>query len=134
MNLEGSDEKIRLANWLADAERAGAMGTMIDSQHCVSVRPAEHSATVTQIESSKLLPFILIVAFLAGGSLIASLWAMDRASSATQSANDAREDMREELREVRAMAQVATFRTEGFTRALIAKGIDPYPHLKGEDP
>lgn len=31
-------------------------------------------------------------------------------------------------------ALVARLRTEGFTRALIAKGIDPYPHLTGEDP
>lgn len=31
-------------------------------------------------------------------------------------------------------ALVAKLRTEGFTRALIAKGIDPYPHLEGEDP
>ncbi len=30
-------------------------------------------------------------------------------------------------------ALVARLRTEGFTRALIAKGIDPYPHLTGED-
>ena len=31
-------------------------------------------------------------------------------------------------------ALVAKLRTEGFTRALIARGIDPYPHLEGEDP
>lgn len=30
-------------------------------------------------------------------------------------------------------ALIAKMRTEGFTRALIAKGIDPYPHLQGED-
>lgn len=29
-------------------------------------------------------------------------------------------------------ANIATMRTEGFTRALIARDIDPYPHIEGE--
>lgn len=31
-------------------------------------------------------------------------------------------------------ARASEMRVEGFTRALIAHNIDPYPHIKGEDP
>jgi hypothetical protein len=34
----------------------------------------------------------------------------------------------------RRQARASEMRVEGFTRALIAHNIDPYPHVKGENP
>ncbi len=72
------------------------------------------------VNDGKLVP--LLVALCACGLALAGLstglafWALSRADTAEK------------------QALIAKLRTEGFTRALIAKGIDPYPHLEGEDP
>lgn len=68
------------------------------------------------VESSRLMPLIVVLCVLTGASLVTAMWAVNAAESARRS------------------AQVATMRTEGFTRAMIAQGIDPYPHIAGEDP
>lgn len=72
------------------------------------------------VESSKLAPLLVALAaislLVAGFAFGLSCWALDRADTAER------------------QALVAKMRTEGFTRALIAKGIDPYPHLQAEDP
>lgn len=63
-----------------------------------------------------VLPLLIVLCVLVGMSIVFSLWALQRAEAAEK------------------QALVAKLRTEGFTRALIAKGIDPYPHLEGDDP
>jgi hypothetical protein len=72
------------------------------------------------VESSRLAPLLVALSsismLIAGISFGVAVWAHDRADAAQRE------------------ALVAKLRTEGFTRALIAKGIDPYPHLEGEDP
>jgi hypothetical protein len=120
MELGSQDEKLKVAKWLDDAERAGAVGTMIDSQHCVSVRPAEHSATVTQIESSKLLPYILVTCILSGlalGLAIVTLYVQATA-----------------YRELERETRLAQLQLDNVKVALLARGIDPAPHLPGEAP
>jgi hypothetical protein len=90
-----------------------------DEPSFVHQRGAERANTYMAIESSKLTP--LLVALSAVGLVLAGLatgvafWAIDRADAAER------------------QALIAKMRTEGFTRALIAKGIDPYPHIEGED-
>jgi hypothetical protein len=75
------------------------------------------NAAHASVGSNVLLsPLIILLCVLVGLSLGLSLWALQRAETAEK------------------QALVAKLRTEGFTRALIAKGIDPYPHLEGEDP
>lgn len=74
------------------------------------------SAQVIMVESSKALPLVVTLCVLVGLSLGLSCWALSRADDAER------------------QAVIAKMRTEGFTRALISKGIDPYPHIKGEDP
>lgn len=72
------------------------------------------------VGDSKLLPLLTalsaIAMLTAGISLGVAFWALNRADQAER------------------QAFIAKTRTEGFTRALIAKGIDPYPHIQGEDP
>lgn len=68
------------------------------------------------VESSKLMPWLMLACFLSGAAIALSCWAIAESIGAQR------------------RAEIATLRTEGFTRALLAKGIDPYPHLQGEDP
>jgi hypothetical protein len=68
--------------------------------------------------------YVSIVAIVIGSmALMGFFWASAEAQDAKREAQAAKN-----------RADVCMLRTEGFTRALIAKGIDPYPHLKGEDP
>lgn len=120
MNLEGSDEKIRLAKCLANAEWAGAMGTLIDSPHAISVRPAEHSASVTQIESSKLLPWLMLCCLLAGVAV-----ALAVSMTIIYSQN---------YRELERENRIAQMQLDSMRVAMIAQGLDPNVHLKGEAP
>lgn len=64
----------------------------------------------------------IISIILAAMSMMGFLWAYSETQEAKREAQAAKN-----------RADVAIMRTEGFTRALIAKGIDPYPHLVGED-
>lgn len=75
-----------------------------------------NAASASVGNSVLLSPLIVVLCVLVGLSLGVSLWALSRADTAEK------------------QALIAKMRTEGFTRALIAKGIDPYPHLEGEDP
>jgi hypothetical protein len=72
------------------------------------------------VGDTKLAPLLVALAAvglaLAGLSFGLACWALDRADQAER------------------QAVIAKMRTEGFTRALIAKGIDPYPHIEGEPP
>ena len=75
---------------------------------------------VFQIENSKLIPTLISVACVA---MLAAGIALGIAISASSEADAARRQ-----------ARASEMRVEGFTRALIAHNIDPYPHIKGEDP
>jgi hypothetical protein len=79
----------------------------------------KRAAQVIQVESSRLVPLLVAIAclgmVLAGLATGVAFWALSRADAAEK------------------QALIAKLRTEGFTRALIAKGIDPYPHIEGED-
>jgi hypothetical protein len=78
------------------------------------------SAHVQQVESHKLIPTLIALAIvnalIAGVALGIALWALSYADKA------------------RMEARVEQVKTEGFYRALIAAGIDPNPHVKGENP
>lgn len=52
----------------------------LDSPHAVHVAPAPHSASVTQVESSKLLPWLMMCALFSGAGLTASVAAIIWAS------------------------------------------------------
>lgn len=69
----------------------------------------------------------LVIAALAGLALGIS-------SMAVVSTNSKVDALKDRVEVAEKQALIAKMRTEGFTRALIAKGIDPYPHLPGEDP
>lgn len=87
--------------------------------YAVRARNGGKSAQVIQVESSRLVPLLVAIAacglVLAGLATGVAFWALSRADSAER------------------QAVIAKLRTEGFTRALLAKGIDPYPHIEGED-
>jgi hypothetical protein len=79
------------------------------NEHSVQTQTAPGSASVVQVESSRLLPWLMLACILGGASIVMS-WMAYR------------------------MASIATMRVEGFTRALIAHGIkNTYPHIPGED-
>lgn len=96
------------------------MDTEYDEPPFVHNRASGRSNAYMAVESNKLVP--LLVALCACGLALAGLatgmafWALSRSDTAEK------------------QALIAKLRTEGFTRALIAKGIDPYPHLEGEPP
>lgn len=48
----------------------------LDSPHAVHVEPHPHSASVTQVESSKLLPWLMLAAVLSGTSLTGAVAAL----------------------------------------------------------
>lgn len=52
----------------------------LDSPHSVHVEPHPHSASVTQVESSKLLPWLMLCALLSGAALMGSVTAIIWAS------------------------------------------------------
>lgn len=72
------------------------------------------------VEQSRMAPLLVTIAccsmLVAGVSLGFAL----KASAESEAA--------------RRQARASEMRVEGFTRALIAHNIDPYPHIKGEDP
>lgn len=78
------------------------------------------SASLHHIESNKLIPTLIAIsimnALIAGLSLGIAFWALSWADKA------------------RMEARVEQVKTEGFYRALIAAGIDPNPHVEGENP
>lgn len=81
---------------------------------------AESASQIIQVESNRLVPTLIALTFISVIFGIVGfcfgLMAMDKAKAA------------------KTEAEIATMRTEGFTRALIAKRIDPYPHIEGEPP
>ncbi len=93
---------------------------MSDEPDWVHNEAGERANAYMVVGDTKLAP--LLVALAACGLALAGLatglacWALSRADQAER------------------QAVIAKMRTEGFTRALIAKGIDPYPHIEGEDP
>lgn len=42
----------------------------LDSPHSVHVEPHPHSASVTQVESSKLLPWLMLCALISGAAIV----------------------------------------------------------------
>jgi hypothetical protein len=72
------------------------------------------------VEQSKALP--LLVALTCMAFLVAGV-SLGFALKASAEADASRRQ-----------ARASEMRVEGFTRALIAHNIDPYPHIKGEDP
>jgi hypothetical protein len=91
----------------------------VDSNGAVTQQGAPLGATVnnSSTESSKLSPWLMLIALLAGMALMGQFWAISTA------------------RDAKRAAEVNTMRVEGLTRAMIAHGIkDTYPHLPGEDP
>jgi F0F1-type ATP synthase membrane subunit c/vacuolar-type H+-ATPase subunit K len=81
---------------------------------------AERANTYMVVEQSKALP--LLVALTCMAMLVAGI-AVGLAISARHDADAAT-----------SQARRSELRVEGFTRALIAHNIDPYPHIRGEDP
>jgi hypothetical protein len=94
--------------------------TEYDDEYSIHNQAGERANAYMVVESAKFTPLLVALAavalFVAGISLGMAAWAMHRADAAERE------------------ALVAKLRTEGFTRALISKGIDPYPHLTGENP
>jgi hypothetical protein len=91
-----------------------------ERKHSPEERTVAHRGAHQQInrfvESSRLLPFLMLIALLAGVALMGQFWAIS------------------EARDAKRAAEVNTMRVEGLTRAMIAHGIkDTYPHLPGED-
>lgn len=78
------------------------------------------SAQVVMVESSRLIPLLVALSFI---SVICGAVGVAYGITASERAKAA---------ETR--STVAIMRTEGFTRALIAQKIDPYPHMQGEPP
>jgi hypothetical protein len=95
-----------------------AVETELDEPPFVHNRADDRSNAYQHVEASNpLLTALAACALLVAGlALGVAFWARSDADAA------------------RKEALVAKLRTEGFTRALIARGIDPYPHLEGEDP
>lgn len=94
--------------------------TEFDDAYDISQRTEGRSAAVLTYESNKLTP--LCVALAAIALLVAGI-SLGFALKASADADAARRQ-----------ARASEMRVEGFTRALMAHGVDPYPHLKGEDP
>jgi hypothetical protein len=86
----------------------------------VGYQEADSASQIIQVESSRLVPLLVALSFLGvvcgALGLAYGIIASERAKAA----------------ETR--STVAIMRTEGFTRALIAEKIDPYPHMQGEPP
>lgn len=78
------------------------------------------SAGLYNRESHKLMPTLIalnvIQAFITAGALAIACWALSESHDAEFE------------------ARKLSIKVEGFYRALIAKGIDPNPHLEGESP
>ncbi len=81
---------------------------------------ATQGAQVLQVESNRLVPLLVALSAL---SLLAAGIALGFALKASAESEAARRQ-----------ARASELRVEGFTRALIAHDINPYPHIKGEDP
>lgn len=94
--------------------------TEFDEPSFVHQLAREQSNAYMVVEQSKALPLLVALTcmslLVAGISLGFALKASDEADGA------------------RRQARASEMRVEGFTRALIAHNIDPYPHIKGEDP
>jgi hypothetical protein len=84
----------------------------------IEQRNAPQGAQVIQLESSRLVPVLVVFAGLglltAGLSLGVAFWSLSYSDKA------------------RMEARVLQVKVEGFENALHARGIDPNPHLKGE--
>ena len=74
----------------------------------------ERSAQIIHVETSRMMPIMIVVCVLVGLSLGVSAWALSYADKA------------------RMEARILQVKVEGFENALHAQGIDPNPHLKGE--
>lgn len=80
----------------------------------LKARNSHRSAQVVQIESTRLLPLIVVLCVLVGLSLGVACWALAYADKA------------------RMESRILQVKVEGFENALHAHGIDPNPHLPGE--
>lgn len=90
--------------------------TQIHSPHALHVAPAPHSASVVQVESSKLIPYLILTVLLAGAAIMCAFWAMHQSNL--------------DEREVRLLQ----LKVDDMRVALIAKGISPNPHHDGDSP
>lgn len=86
----------------------------------ISQRNAQQGAQVLMVESSRLVPLLIAIAAIAMLAAGVALGLALKASAESDAASR--------------KARASEMRVEGFTRALIAHDIDPYPHIKGEDP
>lgn len=86
----------------------------------ISQTLGERSNAYMVVEQSKTMP--LLVALSCMSMLVAGI-ALGLALDARHDADVATDRVRR-----------AELRVEGFTRALIAVGVDPYPHVKAENP
>ncbi len=85
----------------------------------IEQRNAPQGAQVIQLESSRLVPVLVALAamglVLSGLALGVGFWALSYADKA------------------RMESRVLQVKVEGFENALHAQGIDPDPHLRGQD-
>ena len=101
----------------------GWMGTAMETEYDtpdIEQRNAPQGAQVIQIESTRLVPVLIAITAIA--SILSGI-ALGFALKASAESDSARRQ-----------ARASEMRVEGFTRALIAHNIDPYPHIQGEDP
>jgi len=101
---------------MSTSEAVHAHAQSADMDESIHAHPSANVNSTRIVESSRLLPWLMLACVLSGAAIALSCWAIVEGIGAERK------------------AEIATLRTEGFTRALIAKGIDPYPHLQGEDP
>lgn len=87
-----SREKTVLAEWCEMSEMAQdetELKTTVTPPRRMGTRIDSPSASVVQVESSKLLPWLLLSTFSAGLSIAMACWASDRAGKAERAAEKA---------------------------------------------
>jgi hypothetical protein len=67
--------------------------TQVASPHAISVAPAPHSASVTQVESSKLLPWLMLTCILAAFAVGISILAVSLSQISERESRLAQEDL-----------------------------------------
>lgn len=72
------------------------------------------SAQIIQVESTRLMPLVVVLCVLTGLSMGLALWALSYADKA------------------RMESRLLQVKVEGFEKALWAARIDPNPHLPGQ--
>ena len=83
-----------------------------------SLQAYPQGASIVQLESSRLVPWLILVALLAGGALCTSLLTVYIQATA--------------YRELERENRLLQLKVDEFRMALITADIDPNPHAQGE--